>query len=258
MTYGKVYGLCRVIVMCVIQSPCDNMLRKLLIMISFVCNIGLSAQVLSNVHIIPQPREMSVAHGTFRITRETFVVTGQKELLSVADYFCKYTTDLLGLSLSARKVKSKEIDSIRKAIVLQNLNNGRVSGGYQLEVTNEGILIKGNDAAGVFYGVQTLIQLLPVKAGVLADIPLVTIHDEPRFAYRGMHLDVVRHFFPIAYIKRYIDYMALHKMNYFHWHLTDDQGWRIEMKSYPKLTQIGAYRKGEIEGIYPGVYKELP
>ena len=81
------------------------------------------AQVLSNVHIIPQPREMSVAHGTFRITRETFVVTGQKELLSVADYFCKYTTDLLGLSLSARKVKSKEIDSIRKAIVLQNLNN---------------------------------------------------------------------------------------------------------------------------------------
>lgn len=258
MTYGKVYGLCRVIVMCVIQSPCDNMLRKLLIMISFVCNIGLSAQVLSNVHIIPQPREMSVAHGTFRITRETFVVTGQKELLSVADYFCKYTTDLLGLSLSARKVKSKEIDSIRKAIVLQNLNNGRVSGGYQLEVTNEGIVIKGNDAAGVFYGVQTLIQLLPVKAGVLADIPLVTIHDEPRFAYRGMHLDVVRHFFPIAYIKRYIDYMALHKMNYFHWHLTDDQGWRIEMKSYPKLTQIGAYRKGEIEGIYPGVYKELP
>jgi hexosaminidase len=153
----------RVIVMCFIQSPCDNMLRKLLIMISFVCNIGLSAQVLSNVHIIPQPREMSVAHGTFRITRETFVVTGQKELLSVADYFCKYTTDLLGLSLSARKVKSKEIDSIRKAIVLQNLNNGRVSGGYQLEVTNEGILIKGNDAAGVFYGVQTLIQLLPAS-----------------------------------------------------------------------------------------------
>lgn len=84
MTYGKVYGLCRVIVMCVIQSPCDNMLRKLLIMISFVCNIGLSAQVLSNVHIIPQPREMSVAHGTFRVTRETFVVTGQKELLSVS------------------------------------------------------------------------------------------------------------------------------------------------------------------------------
>lgn len=83
-------------------------------------------------------------------------------------------------------------------------------------------------------------------------VPDVEIIDYPRFAYRGMHLDVSRHFFDVAFIKKYIDYLALHKMNYFHWHLTDDHGWRIEIKKYPKLTEIGAWRNGSIIGLWPG------
>jgi hexosaminidase len=128
-----------------------------------------------------------------------------------------------------------------------------------LNVTANSIQIQGDGKAGTFYGMQTLIQLLPIptsdKLALKApkfSIPCVSIDDQPRFPYRGMHLDVSRHFFPISYVKKYIDYIALHKMNRFHWHLTDDQGWRIEIKKYPKLTSVGAWRKGTIIGRFPG------
>ena len=126
-----------------------------------------------------------------------------------------------------------------------------------MTVNNKGVYIGGDNEEGVFYGVQTLIQLLPVenKPQTINDklqIPYVSIQDQPRFEYRGMHLDCGRHFFPVSFIKKYIDYIALHKMNYFHWHLTEDQGWRIEIKKYPKLTEAGAWRNGTIIGHYPG------
>src|SRR4029079_10722797 len=88
------------------------------------------------------------------------------------------------------------------------------------------------------------------------NIPFVSIQDYPRFDYRGMHLDVGRHFFPVSFVKKYIDYLALHKMNYFHWHLTEDQGWRIEIKKYPNLTKVGAWRNGAIIGRYPGKVRD--
>jgi len=126
-------------------------------------------------------------------------------------------------------------------------------GSYTLEVSKNGIDIKGHDEEGVFYGIQTFIQLLPPHvSNNKIEIPFLTIKDHPRFGYRGLHLDVGRHFMPVDFIKKYIDYIALHKMNYFHWHLTEDQGWRIEIKKYPKLTQIGAWRNGTIIGRYPG------
>src|SRR6201999_230780 len=106
---------------------------------------------------------------------------------------------------------------------------------------------------------QTLIQLLPVDIHISADdkvsklqVPYVSIEDHPRFEYRGLHLDCGRHFFPVSFIKKYIDFIALHKMNYFHWHLTEDQGWRIEIKKYPRLTEIGSCRSGTIIGHHPG------
>ena len=117
--------------------------------------------------------------------------------------------------------------------------------------TNE-IVINGNSSAGVFYGVQSLIQLLPTTNSANLKIQAATIIDYPRFNYRGMHLDVSRHFFDVAFVKKYIDYLAMHKMNYFHWHLTDDHGWRIEIKKHPKLTEIGAWRDGSIVGLWPG------
>ncbi|MCZ2460861.1 MAG: family 20 glycosylhydrolase [Chitinophagales bacterium] len=128
-----------------------------------------------------------------------------------------------------------------------------VQNGYKLTVDGNGITIAGDNANSVFNGIQTLIQLLPAPGSSLRlPVPYCEITDYPRFSYRGMHLDCCRHFFPIDYIKKYIDFLALHKMNYFHWHLTDDQGWRIEIKKYPKLTQVGGWRNGTIIGRYPG------
>ena len=123
---------------------------------------------------------------------------------------------------------------------------------YKFQSGSSGIQISGNSALGSFYGMQTLIQLLPLEKSKSLIIPAVDIEDEPRFAYRGAMLDVCRHFFSVSFIKKYIDYLALHKINYFHWHLTEDQGWRIEIKKYPNLTKVGSIRNGTIIGRYPG------
>lgn len=128
-----------------------------------------------------------------------------------------------------------------------------VAGAYSLQVNQKGVTITGQDETGVFYGIQTLLQLLPVEqVNKSLPLPYIIIKDYPRFAYRGLMLDVGRHFFDVDFVKKYIDYLAYHKMNYFHWHLTEDQGWRIEIKKYPKLTQKGAWRNGTIIGHYPG------
>jgi hexosaminidase len=119
---------------------------------------------------------------------------------------------------------------------------------YELSIDSDGVFITGGDPAGVFYALQTLKQLLPAGKIKELSLPLLKIEDGPRFNYRGMHLDVVRHFFPVSFIKEYIDYLALYKMNYFHWHLTDDQGWRIEIKKYPRLQSVGAWRNGTLIG----------
>ncbi|MEQ8706244.1 MAG: beta-N-acetylhexosaminidase [Phaeodactylibacter sp.] len=124
---------------------------------------------------------------------------------------------------------------------------------YRLRVSQKGIALSGSDAAGVFYGIQSLIQLSKPwerKQVRLVEIPYSIIQDKPAFAYRGMHLDVGRHMFPVAAVKSYIDMLARYKMNRFHWHLTEDQGWRIEIKQYPKLQEVAAYRKETLKGHY--------
>ncbi len=123
-------------------------------------------------------------------------------------------------------------------------------GWYSLSATAAGTEITAASESGVFYGIQTLLQLVKNKAGK-AELPETIITgDYPAFRYRGMHLDVCRHFFPVSFIKKYIDLLAIHKMNYFHWHLTEDQGWRIEIKKYPELTRKGAWRSGTMVGKY--------
>ncbi len=116
---------------------------------------------------------------------------------------------------------------------------------YRLDITAERIEVTARDRRGLFYGVQTLRQLVAASPDA---VPAVLIEDSPRFRYRGLHLDVGRHFFPIAFIKRYIDLLATFKLNTFHWHLTEDQGWRLEIKKYPRLTEIGAWRSETIVG----------
>ena len=219
------------------------------------------------LNIIPEPVKTTIQGDSCYMLPRLAVIHTEADLQFPAEYLADYADHYLGIQMQVvtpqpAKRRSKAVTTTEPqtpGIRLTNLNNGEVSGGYRLKVSlDKGIEIEGNDAAGVFYGVQTLIQLLPTQAGILPRLPEVEIEDYPRFEYRGLLLDVVRHFFPVDYIKRYIDFMALHKLNYFHWHLTDDQGWRVEMKCRPELTAIGAYRNGEIEGLFPGKYHYLP
>jgi len=128
--------------------------------------------------------------------------------------------------------------------------------GYRLAASSEGILVQATDAAGVFYGIQTLLQLFPPavygggpRPGMAWTYPFVEIEDHPRFAWRGAMLDCTRHFFPKEFVRRFIDGLARHKLNSFHWHLTEDQGWRIEIKKYPRLTEVGAWRRESTFGL---------
>jgi len=152
--------------------------------------------------------------------------------------------------------KLSEGDQTGSAISLMLKAKEDNSEAYELSVDNTGVSIQASSPAGIFYGIQSLVQILPaniLKTNKLADeisLPFVRIVDKPRFSYRGMHLDVCRHFFPPSDIKKYIDLLALHKMNKFHWHLTEDQGWRIEIKKYPKLQEIAAFRNETLVGHY--------
>ncbi len=212
----------------------------------------LSFNGFSQISIIPKPVELKVtAPGKLlELNPSTRVVTAQSSLRPSADFLNSYLQEFYGFQLEGSSSKS---NSSTIHLSLKRSSGASKEGAYTLSVENNTVKIAGNDEAGVFYGIQTLIQLLPVKsAGSSVKVPFVTIKDEPRFAYRGAMLDVGRHLFPVSFIKKYIDYLALHKLNYFHWHLTEDQGWRIEIKKYPKLTEVGAYRNGTIIGRFPG------
>jgi hexosaminidase len=134
-------------------------------------------------------------------------------------------------------------------VVLSIINSDTLapSGHYELTVNQAGVTIMAPSPDGLFYGMQSFIQLLPQTAEV-STIPYLAISDHPRFPYRGLHLDVSRHFFPVSFVKQYIDWLAFHKFNYFHWHLTDDQGWRIEIKKFPELQRIASQRKETLIG----------
>ncbi|MFN2457287.1 MAG: family 20 glycosylhydrolase [Chitinophagaceae bacterium] len=219
------------------------------------------AQQKQVISIIPQPAEVVLGTGKFILSDETIFATRSAEDKKAADYLNSYLQQFYGIRLDVDKQEGKNYIRLNT----RSSTTDPLQHGYTLRVSEDGVTIDGNSHTGTFYGLQTLIQLLPVpdSKSQIADsfkrgstnkfqIPFVTIRDQPQFAYRGMHLDVSRHFFPVSFVKKYIDYLALHKMNYFHWHLTEDQGWRIEIKKYPRLTEVGAYRNGTIVGRYPG------
>lgn len=209
------------------------------------CNALAFAQ---EVKIIPQPVQVTTNVGSFVISPKTSIVVSNKIDDATASFLNIYLSDYYGFKLPIVKKATKDY------IKFSSLKNvkGLQAEGYSLKSDNKGVVIEGNSDIGTFYGMQTLIQLLPVERSKALKIAAVTVKDEPRFVYRGAMLDVARHFFPVSFVKKYIDYLALHKLNYFHWHLTEDQGWRIEIKKYPKLTEIGSKRNGTIVGRYPG------
>lgn len=209
--------------------------------------IGCSAMA-QEINIIPEPASLSVKTGRFALTRKTPIVVQDAGGRRSADFLNLYLRQYYGFSLPVQKTPSK--NAIR--LYTRKFIKAPDKDAYSFESSSTGISIEGDTYAGTFYGIQTLIQLLPARATGPLNIPAVSIQDAPRFGYRGLMLDVGRHFFPVSFIKKYIDYLALHKLNYFHWHLTEDQGWRIEIKKYPRLTEKGAWRNGTITGRYPG------
>lgn len=221
-------------------------MKKLLI--GFVA-LFLYNALLAQVTIIPKPLTLNMGKGRFTISAATKIVIQKTELKKQAAFLNDFLQQFYGFKL----VVTANVNSIENTIVLKDAElKNQIKGAYKLNVTGTEVNITGDDAEGVFYGIQTLIQLLPVVPAKSLSIQQVNITDAPRFAYRGMMLDVGRHFFTVDYIKKFIDFLALHKLNNFHWHLTEDQGWRIEIKKYPKLTTIGSCRNGTIIGNHPG------
>lgn len=208
--------------------------------------------LVSMIHaqsIIPEPVSIKKGKGSFTITASTAInmLTHQSaEVMPVAKYLVNTLKPAMGFTPAITE-GGTGVGIQLQLNTKSNLSLGKE--GYLFDVTADGISIKANTAAGLFYGVQTLLQLLPKEieskhkvSDINWIIPEVSIIDYPRFAWRGLMLDVSRHFFSKDYVKSYIDRMARYKYNRFHWHLTDDNGWRLEIKSYPKLTQVGAWR----------------
>jgi len=216
----------------------------------FFASLLLTMNTYAQVNIIPQPAELKMPEtaGQFVITAKTPIILEGSGMENSARFLNDYLKQCYGFTLPIIK-KAGKLPGI-------HLNYDRLNyplpGAYNMEVNAKGVYIGGDNETGTFYGVQTLLQLLPVEKASTLPVSYLTIKDYPRFQYRGLHLDVGRHFFPVDFVKRYIDYIALHKMNYFHWHLTEDQGWRIEIKKYPNLTKVGGWRNGTIIGRYPG------
>lgn len=210
--------------------------------------------------IIPQPVSIQYesAKAAFMLSKNTQLIAEDSLTRSTAflnTYLGRYYQLTLGESSPVQTGQgnnSRILLQVNPEAIEIIEQTGQYSDAYHIAVQPEQITITGKNAKAVFYGIQTLIQLLPTTPAAAMPIPAMQITDYPRFSYRGMHLDVSRHFFEIGFIKEYIDYLALHKLNFFHWHLTDDHGWRIEIDQYPKLTSVGAWRDGTIKGLYPG------
>ena len=189
------------------------------------------------INLIPKPVHFVQKTGSFVLNGNSSIALINKsprisELVELAQ---KIVLDRSGLALKA--------NNDGKGLFFDIINNPDIGEeGYEISINEKGIFIRANNPAGIFYGLQTFRQMLPTSISQKVTLPFMEIIDYPRLPWRGLHLDVGRHFFPTKTIKRYIDLMAMYKINVFHWHLTEDQGWRIEIKKYPKLTSVGAWR----------------
>lgn len=196
--------------------------------------------------LIPQPASLTLGEGAFEFGPDT-AIRFDRSLKAEVDLFA---ADLKALTGTAPKTVVEELRILLPSEIRIDVDAKAEipAGGYKLEITPKTVVITGKDAAGAYYGTRSILQLLPAandpawKDAAPEKLPALTIVDQPRFVWRGMMLDVGRHFYPVEDLKKFIDQLAFHKFNVFHWHLTEDQGWRIEIKKYPKLTQVGSWR----------------
>ncbi len=208
----------------------------------------------ADYQVVPLPSSIKKEKGAFTLDAKTKIVypKGNLKMAKNAELLSDYLFQQTGLRLATATSGSSN------AIVLQNSLKSANKEQYSIKVSKKNIVINGASEAANFLGIQTLRKATPIAKSGSVTYPAVSIMDEPRFGYRGMHLDIARHFEPVEFIKKYIDMIALHNMNTFHWHLTEDQGWRIEIKKYPKLTEIGAWRSETVIGHNTGKFDGKP
>ena len=212
------------------------------------CSSGKS--LVAEYEIIPLPEIIGLTHEEPFLLSKKSVIVAPEELKREAEFLKEYVALQNEIDLKIGSSEDGRIElSINDKIALE---------GWKMEVTAESLKIEGGSAAGVFYGIQALRKMLPAEPCSEVTMQSGVISDTPRFGYRGMHFDVARHYFDKEFVKRYIDNLALHGINNFHWHLSDDQGWRIEIKRYPLLTELSAERKRTTIGRNSGEFDETP
>ena len=213
-------------------------------------------ETTANYQVIPLPQEITTAQSQpFTLNGSVKIIypEGNEKMQRNAQFLANYLKKATG------KDYAVEAGTEGKGAILLKLGmESENPEAYQLSVNADGVTIAAPTEAGVFYGIQTLRKSIPVAIGTTPSLPAVEINDYPRFSYRGAHFDVGRHFFTVDEVKTYIDMMALHNMNRLHWHLTEDQGWRLEIKKYPKLTEIGSKRSETVIGRNSGEYDGKP
>ena len=225
----------------VVTFKTANKMKCLSLMPLLAAGIGIvscNSQSEISYEIVPAPKTMTAGRGSFLINDNTLISLPDSALFNEAGFLSDYIAEETGkrLAVAVKPVSEKEISI--------DIDKKLPEEGYELTIGSDGVSIRGGSSAGVFYGAQTLRKCLASDPS----LPAVKIEDEPAFGYRGAHFDVSRHFFTVDEVKTYIDMMALHNMNMLHWHLTEDQGWRVEIKKYPRLTEVGAWRKETIIG----------
>ena len=209
----------------------------------------------ANYDVIPQPKEVKINEEKPFVLQESTKIYYEKDLQREAQFLSEYVDDIMGYKLETMPFNG-ETDGILLKLVSTDFVQAEA---YEINITPKQVIVKGSDAAGVFHGIQTLRKSLPVSQPPTTNcqLPAATIRDWPSFSYRAMHLDPCRHFMDLDSVKIYIDMLALHNMNQFHFHLSEDQGWRIEIKKYPELTKVGAYRNGTVIGRNGRLYDSI-
>ena len=206
--------------------------------------LGNSQQLL-----VPAPAYIIQREGTFIVPSNWnyFLASENAQFANTLRLFSQELQSKHAIQLTATTTK-------QEGTIEVNYKKGKNSTtpSYELDISKDGFKITVTSAEALHHATRTILQLITSNNSNQPEIPFLKIEDFPRFQYRGMHLDVGRHFFPVSFIKKYIDWLSFHKLNKFHWHLTEDQGWRVEIKKYPALTAVGGWRNGTIIGRYPG------
>lgn len=242
-------------------------MKKTIFSLCLTCMLSMGAVMaqMANYDVVPLPQTVNLSAKPGFVLNESVSIMypeGNADMQRNARFLSDYVKEMTQLVLGSQPLPAKaKLAKVGQGNVVLTLDASiQNEEGYTISVTDKNVTISGKTPAGVFLGIQTMRKSLPVlnEKPQAVTLPAVSIADEPRYAYRGMMLDCARHFFTVDFVKEYIDLLALHGMNRFHWHLTEDQGWRFEVKKYPKLTQIGAWRSGTTVGKNSGVDDGVP